>query len=216
MAKNIDTVVFSCVIEVKGTSVMDEKLILKIIDLSITDDSSSTLHMIFYFIFLLTFLTTQVSFPCCQDRDAEKSDWLASFQCKTLQNILTSWQTSCRFLSHSPPPPLPLSVPLAQGLAVLAEALCCKSGSACPVINRSELHRSAVQMQVTASCSTSMPRSVLIEQIHFCSPLFDPCSVWSWSILSNSFCFTCNKCGNLTGEIQGIVVYRWAMCVLCR
>ncbi len=32
MAKNIDTVVFSCVIEVKGTSVMDEKLILKIID----------------------------------------------------------------------------------------------------------------------------------------------------------------------------------------
>ncbi len=110
-------------------------------------------------------------------------------------------------------PLLPLSVPLAQGLAVLAEALCCKSGSACPVINRSELHRSAVQMQVTASCSTSMPRSVLIEQILFCSPLFDPCSVWFWSILSNSFCFTCNKYGDL--EIQGIVVYRLAMCVLC-
>ncbi len=175
MAKNIDTVVFSCVIEVKGTSVMDEKLILKIIDLSITDDSSSTLHMIFTLYFLLTFLTTQVSFPCCQDRDAEKSDWLASFQCKTLQNILTLLANILPFpFPFPPPPPLPLSVPLAQGLAVLAEALCCKSGSACPVINRSELHRSAVQMQVTASCSTSMPRSVLIETDFTSAP-----TVWS-------------------------------------
>lgn len=37
----------------------------------------------------------------------------------------------------------------AHGQAVLPEALWCKCGRACPVINRGELRRSAVQMQVT-------------------------------------------------------------------
>ncbi len=147
------TVVFSCVIEVKGTSVMDEKLILKIID-SLINNSHQSYTWPFPYTFCWLFLTHRSHFPVARpDMQRRVTHWL-NFSLKHYKiNLHPDKHPALSFLIS---PLLPLSVPLAQGLVVLAEALCCKCGSACPVINRSELHRSAVQTQVTASCSTSM------------------------------------------------------------
>lgn len=156
------TVVFSCVIEVKGTSVMDEKLILKIIDSLINNKwlVTNATHYLFLYTFCWHFLPHRSHFPVARpEMQIRVTRWL-NFSVKHYKISLHPDKHPA--LSFPISPLLPLSVPLAQGLAVLAEALCCKCGSACPVINRSELHRSAVQTQVTASCSTSMPCSALI------------------------------------------------------
>ncbi len=104
MAKNIDTVVFSCVIEVKGTSVMDEKLILKIIDSLINNRwlvINATHDLLLYIFADISYHTGLISL--LPGQRCRKSDWLDSFQCKTLQNFLHPGNI-LRFLSHFPPP----------------------------------------------------------------------------------------------------------------
>lgn len=81
--------------------------------------------------FLVTFLTTRVSFLCHWTRDAEKSD-------SCLHSSVKHYKINLHPDKHYPVPLLfpispvfPLSIPLARGIAVLAEALCWKYGSVC-------------------------------------------------------------------------------------
>ncbi len=213
MAKNIDTVVFSCVIEVKGTSVMDEKLILKIIDSLINNRwlvINATHDLLLYFCW--HFLPHRSHFPVARtEMQRRVTGWL-HFSVNTtkysyiLANILPfpfPFPPSCPSPSLSPRALLCLlkryvvrvvvRVPSSIGVSYTGQQFKCRSQPRAP-------HQCLALFWLNRF--TSAPHCLILL-----------CLIWS--ILSNSFCFTCNKYGNLTGEIQGIVVYRWP-CVLCR